>query len=481
MGNAGAVTACEPHLEASRAADVTLYAVDLRAQRIAFAATSRLTEVFPVLGARLLDAAIRPVAGSRALGALFRRRNRRVMRRVRAPRRFLVIPDIHIGDAVMTQSALAAVRDFFPDAQIDYAVNRMVAPLLVGHPDATRVLPLFSGAQFPTPADLEGLRSAIASGAYDLCLSFGSFMDPGDIAPPGQPFVSFLSHAATIMRNERDARQVNHFSYQYYLFVRGVLAMAARPVREERYPGNRVIFSDEAAAEASRFAAEAGLGPESRVVLINPDGGCRFTLLPFEHQAALVARLAGEAPPGTAILLGAGHSWQGIGQRLVDAVPAGLRERLRIIPKAMSLEAYAALMDWADVIVTGDTGPLHLAAARRYARSGRHPFRNRSAVLSLFGATIPRFSGYDSSQPGYLAANQDAPSWCYVASSPCRNVTCLNKYFKTCRTVRCFEGVGVAELAARVVTQLRATPRPASGLPPRVAARDPRPQGPAAA
>ena len=457
--------------------------VDLRAQRIAFAATSRLTEVFPVLGARLLDAAVLPVVRSRALGALFLRRNRKALRRRGALRRFLVVPDIHIGDAVMTQSALAAVRDYFPGAQVDYAVNRMAGALLEGHPDATRIFPILSGAHFPTPGDLEGLRATIATGAYDLCLTFGSFVEPEEIAPPGQPVVSFLSHAPALMRNERDATQVNHFSYQYYLFVRGLLAMVAAPVREERYPGNRLLFSEQAIAEAAGFAAALGLTPGAPVVLINPDGGCRFTLLPFEHQAALVSRLAADAPPGATILLGAGHSWEGIGQRLVDAVPPELRRRLRIIPKTMSLEAYAALMDYADVMITGDTGPLHLAAARRYARSGSHRFRNRTAVLSLFGATIPRLSGYDSSQPGYLAANQDAPSWCYVAASPCRNVTCLNKYFKTCRAVRCFEGADTAELAAKVVAHLRTVgaPAPAAGAAPATALRDPRPRGPAVA
>jgi hypothetical protein len=156
-------------------------------------------------------------------------------------------------------------------------------------------------------------------------------------------------------------------------------------------------------------------------------------------------------------LLGAGHSWSGVGQRLVEAVPAALRGKLRIIPKQMPLDSYAALMDLADVFITGDTGPLHLAAARRYSRSGRHRFRNRTAVLSLFGATVPRMSGYDSSKPGYLPANQDAPSWCYQAVSPCRNISCLNKYFKTCRAVRCFERFdagGLTELVASHLAQL---------------------------
>ncbi len=423
---------------------------EYRAQRLAFAASSRLTDVLPVLGGRALDAALRPSLGSRPLAAWLARRNRAVIRRARAFRRFLVVPDIHIGDAVMTQSALTALRDFFPDAEIDYVINRTVAPVIEGNPEASRILPVFSGAQLPTPDDVTALASIVRDGAYDIVLSFGSFLEP----PAGARWIGFMSHAPTLVRNERDGAEINHFSYQYYRFVRGVLATVARAARAERYAGVRTTYRDEAAEAASRYAAETGLVPGMKVVMINPDGACRFTVLPFEAEAALVARLAAVTGPETVILLGAGHSLPGVGQRLVEAAPPAARGRLRIIPKDMPLEVYAALMDRADVFVTGDTGPLHLAASRRYSRSGRQRFRNRTAVLSLFGATVPRMSGYDSRQPGYLPAHQDAPSWCYQAASPCRNLSCLNKYFKTCRTVRCFEHVDVAGLAELIATYL---------------------------
>jgi ADP-heptose:LPS heptosyltransferase len=441
--------------ELVKGADVLPRRLDLRAQRLAFAVTSRLTEIFPVLGARLLDATLRPLLGSRALSALLSRRNRKLMRRVRAPRRFLVIPDIHIGDAVMTQSSLAALRDYFPDAEIDYVINRLVAPLVEGNPDATRVMPIFSGGQFPSDADVAALRGVIRDGHYDLCLNFGSFMEEGELVERGQPFVGFLSHAPTLVRNENDTGEINHFSYQYYRFVRGILGAVARPVRPERYPGVRTTYSDAVIEQTARIAVELGLDGRAPVIMVNPDGACRFTLLPFEGQASLLGRLAADTTPDTTILLGEGHSWPDIGRRLVEAVPPSLRTKFRIVPKSVPLAAYAALMDFADVFITGDTGPLHLAAARRYSRTGSHAFRNRTAVLSLFGATVPRMSGYDSSQPGYLPANQDAPSWCYQAGSPCRNITCLNKYFKTCRTVRCFERVDIAGLTDLVVAHLR--------------------------
>jgi hypothetical protein len=104
--------------------------MNTRLQRVFFAGTSRLTDVFPVLGAHLLDTTIRPSYGSRTLSAVFNHASRKVMERTMAFRRFLVIPDTHIGDAVMMQSSLIALRDFFPDAEIDYVVNKTAAPLI---------------------------------------------------------------------------------------------------------------------------------------------------------------------------------------------------------------------------------------------------------------------------------------------------------------------------------------------------------------
>ena len=424
-------------------------------QSMVFNGSSRLTEVWPRFGARLLDATIRPVLGNAALGAMFARRNRAVLQKVQSFRRFLVIPDIHIGDAVLTQPALAAIRDFFPAAEIDYVVNRGVASLVGRNRDATRVLPLFSGGIHPSADDVSRLRTLIAAGRYDLCLSFTSLLEPEEQADAVQPLISVMSHTATLVRNERDAAEINHFSFQHYRFVRELLSNVGSPVRPEHYPGFQVTLPDQAIEYALAFAASARLDDGTPVVVFNPDGASPYTRIPFDLQRALLSRISRDAPAATVILVGAGHTADGIGQRLVDTLPAPQRRKTRIIPKHMPLAAYAALLDRADVFVSGDTGPLHLAAARRASESGSFPLRNRTAIISIFGATLPRMSGYDSARPGFLPANQDAPSWCFHAPSLCHNITCLNKLYKTCRQVRCFEQLDVETVAGVAVSRLR--------------------------
>jgi len=436
--------------------------MNTRIQEILFGGSSRLTDTFPRLGGRLLDATVRSVAGSRSVVALSAWRSRGIARRMLGFRRFLVISDIHIGDALIGQPTLTALRDFFPDADIDWAVNRAVAPLLEGLPDAVRVLPIFDGAALPSAADVAALRHVVRTGRYDLCVNLCAFITRRDVAGRRQPFVDFAAHGAAILRNENDASRINHFSYEVYRFVRDVLGTVARPVREGRFPGIRTSYSDAAIEGAARFAASVGLSPTTPVVMYNPDTASRFTMMPFDAQAELLREIVARAPTATTILLGAGHTAAGIGERLLAALPAAMQRDVRIVPRTMPLDVYAALIDLADVFVSGDTGPLHLAAARRYARSSGHQFRNRTAVLSFFGATPPRMSGYDSLRSGYLAANQDAPSFCYQAVSPCRNITCVNKLFKTCVTPRCFEHVAVDALASHAAAHLHSLRLPAA-------------------
>jgi hypothetical protein len=282
---------------------------------------------------------------------------------------------------------------------------------------------------------------------YDLILSFCPYIGAKDIGISGTALVDIMSHAPTVVRNERRPAVINHFAWQTYGFTLDLMSLISRPLRPEAFPGLPVRVGDAAVEDARRFVAEAGLPAGFPIVMLNPDAASPFTRVPDEILSGLLALIV---RLDVVLLVGAGHTEAGIGERIVASLPSSLRSKARLVPTRLSLEAYTALIDLCDVFVTGDTGPLHLAAARKLSRTGRHPFRNRTAVLSIFGATPARMSGYDSVQPGYLPADQAAPSWSYTAESPCRNITCVNKVFKTCRAPRCFDAVDIAALAGRI-------------------------------
>ncbi len=432
---------------------------DDRLQRFVFDGTSRLTTLFPRAGARVLNAVFRFVSANPLLAAYFDVRNRTVVRRVKSFRRIIVIPDIHIGDAILSQSAVTAVRDFFPGARVDFVLNKAALPLIEGQPEISRVLPLFSGGAVPSREVVQALHHEIEREGYDLVLNLCPYIRDAELRPDGRGIVNILSRTPSIVGNEWRPAPVNHLTYHMYRLPRDLFRSVAEPARRKAFRGVPLTLGDEAIEGARRFAGGAGAGPGRPVIVFNPDAASPYTRMPFGIQSVLLSVLARS---GALVLLGEGHTDAGIGRRLRDGLPARDRREVRLIPAALPLDVYSALIDRGDVFISGDTGPLHLAAARKHSRSGRHVFRNRTAVLSIFGATPARMSGYDSTQPGFLPADQDAPSWTYVAGSPCRNITCLNKIYKTCSRIRCFEDFDAERVAGWVELQLVRSSRSSS-------------------
>ena len=428
--------------------------MQLTLQKALFGLSSSLTAGSPRTGARLLDAAIKPLVSHRLLEAGFLRRNRAVLDRVGEPRTVLVLADIHLGDAVMLQGLVVAVRDFFPAAEIHYVVSRAARPFLEGHPDVSRLWPVYSGSPFPSEHDLAMVRELIATTGCDLIVNACPFFVPFRPFPKGNTVLNFLTHAPCLIRNEDDRTEPNHFLFQSHRFLSDLFIERWPCRRSGEIRGAQIFLSDGAVDEADAFVDSVPADRGASWVLLNPDGASPYTR---PTEALLLVLLRRLVDGGAVVLIGEGHTDEGVGVRLRDALAPAARSRTHLVPASMTAPAYAALLDRMDAFVSGDTGPLHWGAARKVSRSGRRLFWNRTAVFSVFGATPARMSGYDSSQPGFLPAWQDAPSMAFESHPPCRNITCLNKLHKTCHTVRCFEGLSPVAVASAVCDRLGET------------------------
>lgn len=415
-----------------------------------FEGASAFTRYFPDTGRIVLDASIKETLGSELAVRFYETRNRNRIKNVKSFRRFLVNPDTHIGDSIMGQAMVTAIRDFFPDAEIDYVVNRSAFPLVEGNPEIDRLIPLHSGNRGLSSSDLLLVQQLVAKGNYDVCFNICPFLQRRKLSEHTRCVFDFLTHLPVLVRNEFSATEVNHFAFQYHQFIHGLLSHVATPVRKEAFVGVRTTLSDEAIERAADYVrSEAVEGP---IVLLNPDTASNYTRVPFEYQAELLQSLVKK---NITLCVGEGHSEAGMGQRLLDTVPTELRHKTHLVPANVPLDVYSALVDHCDFFVTGDTGPMHIAASQKHSRSGNYRFRNRTAVVSIFGATPSRMSGYDSVQPGYLTSHQDAESWTFVAESRCRNLTCVNKLFKSCKTIRCFDRLAVSEISALIGEKLQ--------------------------
>ena len=407
-----------------------------------------VTRRFPGLGARVLDRILYPLIGNDLFVGYFAGRNRARLKAIDRFENLLVVSDIHIGDAVLFQTAVSALRDFFPRARIDYMVGKTTKNLLEGNPEVSELWPVFTGGPFPNDRDRLILREMSAD--YDAVFNFCPFFSASDFPQPSRVF-HFTSHAPVMVRNERRPGLPNHIAYQAHQFLYDLLFPSFPLQRCRAFAGPEVFLRKEAVQEAGGFLESKGLPGPGFIVFLNPDTASPYTRVPFSFQARILAGLV-EIP--CRILLGAGHTEKETGKKLLESLPLGKRGRVALVPPSLSLEAYTALLDWSDVFISGDTGPLHLAAAWKNAPKGLPAFRNRTSVVGLFGATPPRFSGYDS-RTGYLESEQKAECYSYQSASTCRNLTCMHKMGKECGSGGCFQDLDTDRILSNILNLLK--------------------------
>lgn len=416
-----------------------------------FQFASLVTDVFPRRGARILDITVRNLLGNVLVFRAVEHQARKQFNRVKKFNKILVAADLNIGDAIIAQGAVSAMKDILPDARIDCVVKESARSLIEGNPDITNLYPLYVGAPFPNDSDIEGLSKIAKSEDYDLVINFSPMVD--DKVFGERTVVNYAMMAAELIRNEgRHGGAINNVIYRSYKFMGEIFRDMVPPDFGQSFKGAEVYLSEEALDEAKSFLIGHGISQDDAVVLFNPDASAKFTRMPFDFQLNLLRQLCDMK---CFVLLGAGHVEKLIEHELVFSLSPEHRRKITIIPPSTDLDVYTALVDFSDVFITGDTGPLHLAAARKFSRESGESLRNRTAVLSIFGGTPSHIYGYDSETPGFFPANQDALSKVFVADNSCRNITCINKMAKTCKEVRCFQSLDPSHIALEAALHMK--------------------------
>ncbi len=312
-------------------------------------------------------------AADRALAAAALLRRGFGGRRVRpvAPRRILLLRLERIGDLVMALPAIRDVRAAAPHAEIDLVVGSWNAPLARAIDGIDRVESLDArwlarGSGLGLPALLKAARGWRRRG-YDLAINLepdvrsnlllaasGAAWTAGFASGGGGPLLDLALDFDTRAHTVDNTRRLVATT-----FGASVPAAAIGPL---------LVVPDEAERNARAYAPAAP-GP---LVGIHASGGRALKQWDPERFADVARRLI-EERDATIVLTGAGAD-----RPLVDRVKAALPPD-RVVDAAADLDllTLAALMTRLDLLVTGDTGPMHLAWAVG------------TPIVSVFGPSDP--------------------------------------------------------------------------------------------
>ncbi len=165
-------------------------------------------------------------------------------------------------------------------------------------------------------------------------------------------------------------------------------------------------ISDQDRTWVFRFLDEQQIGKNDFIVVLNPGGNWGPKRWPPERFAEVGDRLA-ERYKARIIITGAREDEQRAKQ-----ITALMNNRPISLCGKTDLNKLGALLDRANLVISGDSGPMHIAVARK------------TRVIALFGPTSPRTTGpYGAGNYTVLWKDVGCPVPCYDAS--CTDNRCM--------------------------------------------------------
>jgi heptosyltransferase-2 len=296
--------------------------------------------------------------------------------------RVLAVRFSSIGDILLTTPLLRALRRRYPEGRITVVTREEYLPLLSHNPHLDRVVGLARGQS------LRSLAAELRREQYTHRLDLhGSLRSLTLRALVGGRWSGYPKHRiarAWLIRTKRDRyRDRRPVAERYFTAAKGL------EVVPDGGPPDLTI-SPESEAEAAAWLAGSGLRPDRPIVSLAPGAAHATKRWPLDHWYQLMSELAA-SDLGVALVGGPADA----------TLASSLADRPGVASAAgqLKLQASAALLRRSAVVVSGDTGVMHLATAvgtpavalfgPTVKAFGFAPYGARSAVLELELACRP--------------------------------------------------------------------------------------------
>lgn len=335
----------------------------------------------------------------------------------REPQNILVRMPNWIGDLVMATPVLTDLRNAFPKARITAMCRRPLCDLLE-RDEAIDELFCFArpSNDFSRREEFRDIIAKIRAGHYDtgvlLTNSFSSawWFWQGRVKRRigySAHFRGFLLTDSTPLPKEKEHQVI---TYKKLLSSLGVPLSETTP---------RLYLAEKEIEEAKTLLTQRGYIKGKKLIGINPGAAYGSAKCwPPERFKALAMRLLLETD---AYVVFFGDSSTA---SLVKEIAQGLPEKVIDLVGVTNLRELASIIKECTVLVTNDSGPMHIGAALNVP------------LVALFGSTDEELTGPFGQEKNVIHKK--------VSCSPCFKRTCPIDF-------RCMKGIAVDEVIERVL------------------------------
>lgn len=337
----------------------------------------------------------------------------------------LIVKLSAIGDVIHTLPSLSALRRHYPDAHITWVVEELASDLVMDHPHLDRVLvshrkgwisDLKRGRISDALKETKTFLSELRARPYDLVIDFHGLFKSAVIVllSGGMRKLGYnsLQEGSGLFYNEKIPEDMNKHAVDRYLdFVRHL------GVHVET-PEFKLAIETENENRVRTLLAAGGIGPGDPFVAVSPQALWETKLWSDQKFVQLSERIIQE--------LNVPVVFTGGDLKATEGIQSFMTLPSEDLAGQTTLRDLACLFREASLVVTTDSGPMHLAAAME------------TPVIALFGPTDPSRTGPYGKDHTVIRVE--------LPCSPC--------FFRTCDTKLCMQEITVGDVFQAVRKKL---------------------------
>jgi 3-deoxy-D-manno-octulosonic-acid transferase/heptosyltransferase-1 len=331
----------------------------------------------------------------------------------------LIIKLSAIGDVVHTLPSLAVLRRLYPNAHITWVIEEASSDLIVGHPYLNRIV--VSGRKrwirdlrnpsraFAALREIKSFVRTLRDRSYDLVIDFHGLFKSALLVflSGGKRKLGYdsLQELSGLFLNEKIPEDLEKHAIDRYL---DFLRYLGAPIGEPEF----LIPIEEANKKRiDALLQKHNLDSHDRFVAVNPIALWETKLWEEDRFAALCDRIIRQLD--TKVVLTGNHA-----EGMVGHIQSMMSQKTVNLAGRTTLRDLAYLYRKAALLITTDSGPMHIAAAVG------------TPVIALFGPTSASRTGPYGE--GHFVIRRD------LACSPC--------FLKKCETRHCMKDISVEDV-----------------------------------
>jgi heptosyltransferase-2 len=285
-------------------------------------------------------------------------------------RKILIRGPNWVGDAVLAIPALKAVRELFPKSEITLLVRPWVAGLFAAAPFIDKV---WSEKKPSSLGDWTRLTRAIRARSFDLALLLpNSFESALMIFLGGVPNrIGYATDARGWMLTTSTAPALGmRHQVHYYLDLVKLLSGTSDQ------PSIEIQATNEERINARKLLAAEGISGQDRFLVLNPGAAYGSAKRWHEVRFADVADALAEELDLQVALIGSATE-----RPIAEQIRDRMRRSAAVLSGKTSLETLIGVLAESSLMITNDSGPMHIAAALGVP------------TVAVFGSTDERVTG----------------------------------------------------------------------------------------